>query len=190
ARWNIGGPAVAAAALLAVDGHRFWYEPRGGFTRREPSDRPNLVLPEVWVDRVSSVEEPDEIVRPLLAPRRNTNHGFGRSPTACGYRQPSAFPRAPRRHRTECGVPTRHDRGRRLASATLAEAPRLSTVRSYGWLSQTSGRAGTRERPQFLSAAEPYPDGVGRGSRKALRWTMARGQCPLYSRDRPDTRRH
>lgn len=66
ARWNISGPAIAAAALVDVGGHRFWHQPPGGFTRREPSDRPNVILPEVWVEQVGAVDKPDDIIRPLL----------------------------------------------------------------------------------------------------------------------------
>jgi hypothetical protein len=64
--WGIDDPAIAAVALLDVGGWRFWYQPRGYFTQRNPADRPNLVLPEVWIERVSAVQNPDEIARPLL----------------------------------------------------------------------------------------------------------------------------
>lgn len=39
---------------------------QGYFTQRNPADRPNLVLPEVWIERLSAVQNPDEIARPLL----------------------------------------------------------------------------------------------------------------------------
>jgi hypothetical protein len=64
--WGIDGPAIAAVALLDVGGWRFWYQPRGYFTQRNPADRPNLILPELWIERLSAVRNPDEIARPLL----------------------------------------------------------------------------------------------------------------------------
>lgn len=66
ARFSIGGPSIAAAALLDVGDFRFAYQPRNYFTRRNPTDRPNLVLPEVWVEQLGAVQNPDEVVRPLL----------------------------------------------------------------------------------------------------------------------------
>jgi hypothetical protein len=39
---------------------------QGYFAQRNPADRPNLVLPEVWIERLSAVQNPDEIARPLL----------------------------------------------------------------------------------------------------------------------------
>jgi hypothetical protein len=66
ARFNVGGPAIAAAALLGVGDWRFWYQPRNYYTRRNPADRPNMVLPEAWVEQLGAIQNPDDIVRPLL----------------------------------------------------------------------------------------------------------------------------
>ena len=63
-RWNIAGPAIAAAALLNIDG--FLFVPPGRYTRKAKSDRPNLVLPEVWIDQLAAINDPDEFARPLL----------------------------------------------------------------------------------------------------------------------------
>ena len=65
-RWNIVGPAIAAAALLDIGNHEFWYQPPRGFTTRTPCDRPNLVLPEVWIEQLSDIRNVDEVARPLL----------------------------------------------------------------------------------------------------------------------------
>jgi hypothetical protein len=65
-RWNIAGPAIAAAALLDIGKFQFWYQPRGYFTQRNASDRSNIILPEVWIEELSAVENPDTIARPLL----------------------------------------------------------------------------------------------------------------------------
>ena len=66
ARLNIGGPAIATAALLGVGDWRFWYQPRNYFTRRNPADRPNMVLPEAWVEQLGAIPNPDAIIRPML----------------------------------------------------------------------------------------------------------------------------
>jgi hypothetical protein len=65
-RWNISGPAIASAALLNIGDYRFWYQPRNQFTRSNPSDRPNLILPEIWIDQLRGDADPDAVVRPLL----------------------------------------------------------------------------------------------------------------------------
>lgn len=67
ARWNVSGPAIAAAALLGVDGWRFTHLPPGGFIVRRRADRPNLMLPEVFVDQVGAIDSPEAtVIRPLL----------------------------------------------------------------------------------------------------------------------------
>lgn len=65
-RFNINGPAIVAAALLGVGDRRFWYQPRNYFARHQPADRPNIILPEMWVEQLGAIPDPDEIVRPLL----------------------------------------------------------------------------------------------------------------------------
>jgi hypothetical protein len=65
-RWSIGGPAIASAALLDVGKYRFWYQQRGWFTQRNPSDRSNIILPEVWIEQLATVTNPDTIAQQLL----------------------------------------------------------------------------------------------------------------------------
>lgn len=65
-RWHIAGPAIAAAAFLDVSGYRFVYQPPHNYTRKLKSDRPNLILPEVWIEQLAGVRDPDEFARPLL----------------------------------------------------------------------------------------------------------------------------
>jgi hypothetical protein len=66
ARWQVGGPAVAAAALLSVGDFGFLYQAPRGFTERTRSDRANLVLPDVWVEQLGAAVDLDTIVRPIL----------------------------------------------------------------------------------------------------------------------------
>jgi Putative DNA-binding domain len=65
-QWGISGPAIAAVALLDIGGFRLWHQPRGQFTIRQSADRPNLILPEVWIEQLASVTNFDDIARPLL----------------------------------------------------------------------------------------------------------------------------
>ena len=66
ADWGITGPAAASVAVVDVAGWRLFYQPRGYYTQRNSSDRSNLVLPDVWIEQLNLVKNPDEIVRPLL----------------------------------------------------------------------------------------------------------------------------
>jgi schlafen family protein len=67
ARWNVSGPAIAATALLDLHGWHFRHFPQSGWIVRQLADRPNLMIPEVWVDQVGAVENPDAtVIRPLL----------------------------------------------------------------------------------------------------------------------------
>jgi hypothetical protein len=65
-RWNIAGPAIASAALLDIGEYKFWFQPQNQFTQRNASDRPNLILPDVWIDQLSSVTDPDAIIQQVL----------------------------------------------------------------------------------------------------------------------------
>lgn len=42
------------------------YQLQGYFTQRNPSDRPNLILPEHWIEHAGSFGSIDEIARPML----------------------------------------------------------------------------------------------------------------------------
>ena len=66
ARWNITGPAIASVALLEIDEFRLWHQPLGRFTMRQSSDRPNLVIPEFWIEQVAGMQNVDDVARPLL----------------------------------------------------------------------------------------------------------------------------
>jgi hypothetical protein len=63
--WGIGGPAVAAAALLDVHGWPFAYQARGYMSAFNSADRPHLILPEVWIEDLSTAQL-DAIARPIL----------------------------------------------------------------------------------------------------------------------------
>jgi hypothetical protein len=65
-KWGIAGPAIAAAALLDVGEHRFAYMSQGGWLSEVQTDRPNFVIPEVWVDQLAAVDDADTLARPLL----------------------------------------------------------------------------------------------------------------------------
>jgi len=65
-RWNITGPAVASVALLDLGQFSFVYQPRNRITERGKADRPNLILPEVWIDQLSGAADVDKLARPLL----------------------------------------------------------------------------------------------------------------------------
>ena len=63
--WGLVGPAVLSYALLNVNGYELSSSTRY-FSRKKPeSDRPHLVVPELWIDSLESVKI-DQIVRPLL----------------------------------------------------------------------------------------------------------------------------
>jgi hypothetical protein len=66
ARWGIVGPAIAAVALLGVDGYQFWYVPQRYSMVRSPADRPNLILPEILIEQLGASAKPDEVAKPLL----------------------------------------------------------------------------------------------------------------------------
>jgi hypothetical protein len=65
-RWRVTGPAIAAVAMLGVEGYRLWYVSQRGITRRQQADRPNLILPEILIEQLGAVDKPDQIARPLL----------------------------------------------------------------------------------------------------------------------------
>jgi hypothetical protein len=63
--WGISGPAVAAAALLDVNGWQFGYQSTGYLSAFNSADRPHLILPEVWIDDLATAQL-DLIARPML----------------------------------------------------------------------------------------------------------------------------
>jgi hypothetical protein len=63
--WGIGGPAIAAAALLDVHGWPFAYESRDHSSAFNSTDRPHLILPEEWIEDLATAQL-DAIARPML----------------------------------------------------------------------------------------------------------------------------
>lgn len=63
--WGIGGPAIAAVTLLDVHEWPFVYDSKDYATAFSSADRPNLVLPETWIEDLSTAHL-DAIVRPIL----------------------------------------------------------------------------------------------------------------------------
>jgi hypothetical protein len=63
---GIAGPGIARLALLDVSAYEFGVGTR--YWSRAPafSDRPDLVLPEVWIDDLSVPRNVDELCRPLM----------------------------------------------------------------------------------------------------------------------------
>ncbi len=57
---------IATVALLDIGDFRLWYLPQGQFVMRQPSDRPNLIVPEFWIEQLASIQNPDDVARPLL----------------------------------------------------------------------------------------------------------------------------
>jgi hypothetical protein len=63
--WGIGGPAIAAAALLDVHEWPFAYQSREYVSAFNSADRPHLILPEVWIEDLSTVQL-DAVAKPML----------------------------------------------------------------------------------------------------------------------------
>lgn len=60
---GFSGPAIMGIALLGV-GDYIWATPDP--FEKPKADRPDLVLPEVWIDHVEAVKDVDEVARPVL----------------------------------------------------------------------------------------------------------------------------
>jgi hypothetical protein len=62
---DIGGPAIVGLSLLRTTGYEF-----GGGLRYEgpspPADRPDLVLPEVWIDRIDQTPSVNQLSQQIL----------------------------------------------------------------------------------------------------------------------------
>lgn len=66
-RCGLAGPAIVGAALLGVSGYEFavggnFFKP-GGPLR---ADRPDLVLPDVWIESLEQASSPDDVLRPVM----------------------------------------------------------------------------------------------------------------------------
>jgi hypothetical protein len=64
-RFGYVGPAIAGAALLTVSDFIFSL-PSEHFDQPGSADRPDIILPETWVDAIEAATNVDEIARPLL----------------------------------------------------------------------------------------------------------------------------
>jgi hypothetical protein len=64
--WNINGPALLSVALVDVGEYQLAYENVYSVTSMSGADRPNLILPEVWIPRVEAIDNVDTLVQPLL----------------------------------------------------------------------------------------------------------------------------
>ncbi len=65
-RFAHSGPAVLRSALLQIDGFEFGVGGRYSAFRKAYADRPNLVLPDVWIEDATAVPDVDAIVRPMM----------------------------------------------------------------------------------------------------------------------------
>ena len=63
--WGVTGPAIAAVALMDLHGWPFAYDSMGHTVDFNSADRPNLILPEVWIEDLSNAQL-DAIARPIL----------------------------------------------------------------------------------------------------------------------------
>lgn len=63
--WGLAGPAILSYSILNVEGYELATGAQSPRRKKLESDRPHLVVPELWIDNLESVEI-DQIVRPLL----------------------------------------------------------------------------------------------------------------------------
>ena len=66
--FGVRGPAIMGAALLDTAGYALGvFNPRSGMSEASAvADRPDMVVPEAWIDDIESVTDVDLLVRPLL----------------------------------------------------------------------------------------------------------------------------
>ena len=62
---GLTGPAVIGLALTGIDDHMFYVDTRRLGMRRTLADRDVLLIPELWIENLDSVDL-DDVVRPLL----------------------------------------------------------------------------------------------------------------------------
>jgi hypothetical protein len=67
-RFGVSGPAIVGAALLDTAGYALGVRnTRSGMSEvSEVADRPDMVVPESWIEDIESVTDEDVLVRPLL----------------------------------------------------------------------------------------------------------------------------
>lgn len=64
--WHIDGPAILAVSLVDISGYPFVFRGSHMVAMSTSADRPNLLLPETWIEHLGAVDDPEKIVRPLL----------------------------------------------------------------------------------------------------------------------------
>jgi hypothetical protein len=64
--FHVVGPAIAAVALMSVDGYRFGVGDAYYSVVPSPADRGDLILPEHWIEELSAASDIDSIARPML----------------------------------------------------------------------------------------------------------------------------
>jgi hypothetical protein len=65
-RFEYSGPAAFRCALLQIDGYEFGVGEQFRNFQKAYADRPNLVLPDVWIEDVAEAQDVDAIVRPMM----------------------------------------------------------------------------------------------------------------------------
>jgi hypothetical protein len=64
--YGLTGPAAASVALLGMSGYQFGLWRVGMRQFRPPADRADLVIPELWIERLEEVTNVDPLARQLL----------------------------------------------------------------------------------------------------------------------------
>jgi hypothetical protein len=63
--FGVVGPAAFSVAILSVGSHRLRKQ-YAQMSTRVAADRPDLVMPERWIERLEESKDPDEVARPAL----------------------------------------------------------------------------------------------------------------------------
>lgn len=63
AKHGATGPAIFSSALINVTGYTFGVDQIYNLQHRAEADRPNLLLPEVWIERIEDLKNVDALVR-------------------------------------------------------------------------------------------------------------------------------
>lgn len=65
-RFGYSGPAVFRCALLQIDGYELAVGGRYSQVRKAYADRPDLLLPDVWIEDIAADVDIDAILRPMM----------------------------------------------------------------------------------------------------------------------------
>jgi len=63
AKHGATGPAIFSSALINVTGYTFGVDQIYNLQHRAEADRPDLILPEVWIERIEDLKDVDALVR-------------------------------------------------------------------------------------------------------------------------------